>query len=115
MNVARKPEFSQVAVWRGTVVGQENVASFEKFFEEAMNVRVQYLEEVNTLPDQDKYGRVVNGTGGRTDVLFGVHKEDLGKFAIARFGLDGGCSWIEDAIDNAPEIYPARVTEYKTW
>lgn len=114
MNVQRKENFTQVAVWRGTVVGPEMVADFESFFDEEMSVRVQYLEEIKTYPDL-LCGIPVEGTGGRNDVFFAIHKDDVGKFAGPRLGLDGGCSWVEDVIANSAEIYPDRIREYKSW
>jgi hypothetical protein len=119
MNIPRKPEFSQVCVWPGTLVGADQVEVFEKFIAENFNnTRVQYLEEVKTFPDVQPNGRLVEGTGDRNDVFFAVHSEDVGKFAVPR--LSYGIRWIEDVLDNEARrgefrIYPDRVTEYRTW
>lgn len=117
-NVERNAGFNQVCVWPGIIVGKENVEEFVKFFEDEMKTRVQYLEEVKTLPDRDEHGNQVLGTGDRNDVFFAVHEDDVGKFAVPRLSM--GIRWIEDAIGewNNPNgfiIYPHRVKEYRTW
>lgn len=114
-NIKKKENYNQVCVWPGTIVGKDKIDDFEKFMLDNLNVRVQYLEEISTLPDK-KDGKNVEGTGGRTDVFFAVHDEDVGKFSIPR--LSYGIRWIEDVlskINYKNKIYPKRVSEYKTW
>lgn len=112
-NITRNEGFTQVAVWQGTIVGPAMVAEFEQFFLNEMNVRVQFLEEVSTLPDQQD-GEAVAGTGGRNDCFFAVHDEDTARFAVPRLAM--GIRWIEDVYGNEQgEIYPARIAEYKSW
>jgi hypothetical protein len=119
MNIPRKPEFSQVCVWPGTLVGADQVEVFEKFIAENFNnTRVQYLEEVKTFPDLLENGLYDIDSGGRNDVFFAVHSEDVGKFAVPRMSY--GIRWIEDVLDNEARrgpnrIYPDRVTWYRTW
>lgn len=116
MNITRKPEFTQVCIWPGTDVGhsQIEIEVFEKFMAENFNgTRVQYLEEIKTGPDENDVG-----TGGRNDLFFAVHYDDITKFAVPR--LFEGIRWIEDVLDNEADrgsnrIYPERVTEYRTW
>lgn len=115
-NVERKDGFSQVCIWRGTTVKEEEIPEFEKFFMDEFGVRVQYLETIDTLPDTCDCGITQPDTGGRNDVFFAVHKEDIPKFAVKR--LAHGISWIEDALcpaNYSSKIYPSRVFEYKTW
>ena len=113
MNVQLKDNFKQVCVWPGTIVGADNVSDFEQFMLDDLGVRVQYLEEIYTAPDMDN-GRPVENTGGRCDVLFALHNEDVMKFAIPR--LQYGMRWLEDALDGqCAELYPQRVAEYKCW
>jgi len=115
----RRKDHTQVCVWPGTVVQKcDNptpIEEFEDFFIKNFDTRVQYIEEIVTDPDT-KDGVIVEETGGRTDVFFAIHKDDIGKFAIKRLEL--GIRWIEDVL--APcnyrcPIYPERVFEYKTW
>lgn len=87
--------FKQLCVWPSTVVGKENVKSFEDWMFETFGVRAKYDCEVKTLPDIEN-GRVVPETGGRNDLFFYIHNEDLGKFAIPR--LQVGIRWWEDVI-----------------
>jgi len=108
MNVERKPGYNQVCVWPGTLVPEDQVPEFEKHFADA-GARVQFLETVMTGPDTP----LDPETGGRADVFFAVHGEDVPGFAVPR--LIAGIRWIEDVL--APgnyehEIYPERVRGY---
>ena len=113
MNVARKEGFNQVCVWPGTVVGADRVAEFEGWMLTQFYANVQYLEEVKTAPDYDN-GSPVKGTGGRTDLFFAIHDDDIGKFAIPR--MQYGVRWIEDVYGNGGgDLYPERIAEYQSW
>lgn len=113
MNKELNPGFEQVCVWPGTLVGADKVAEFEAFVLEKLGTRIQYLEEVKTAPDY-KNGRPVKGTGGRNDVLFAVHKDDLMKFAVPR--LQYGMRWLEDVYGNGGgDLYPDRIAQYQCW
>ena len=118
-NTPRKKGFTQVCVWPGVTGVAEDVPGFEKFILDQFQTRVQFLEVIETAPDTGVGGRRVAGTGGRPDVFFAAHQEDLGKFAVPR--LMAGIRWIEDVLDNeafrTPEhsIYPTRVVDYRTW
>ena len=116
-NVQRNEMYDQVCVWPGTIVAENEVESFVNFFKE-LGYRIQYLETIVTGPDTDEDGVPVACTGGRTDIFFAVHKEDVMRFAIPRLRM--GIRWIEDVLDNeartsACSIYPYRVKEYRTW
>src|SRR5574343_122041 len=114
--VKRNEDYNQVCVWRGTIVGADQIEAFEKFFMDELDVRVQYLEEIKTKPDLDQDGQPVPETGDRNDVFFAVHDEDVGKFAVPRLAY--GVSWIEDVLSNVnyeSPLYPDYVFEYKTW
>lgn len=112
-NIKLNPGYTQVCVWPGTLVGADSRAEFESWCAETFNTRVQYLEEVKTAPDY-RNGYPVEDTGGRNDVLFAVHDEDVGKFAVPR--LQYGMRWIEDIYGNGHgALYPERVAEYQSW
>lgn len=120
-NVKRKDDFTQVCVWEGVRLafhGDRRVRQFEQFIaQKCKGARVQYLEEIKTSPDI-RAGCAVKGTGGRNDVFFAVHKEDIATFALKRLQFD--IRWIEDVLDNEARrkecsIYPERVKEYRTW
>jgi hypothetical protein len=101
MNKQLNPGFTQVCTWPGTVLAADEVPDFEQFFKDEMSVRVQFLESVTT-------------TGGRIDVLFAVHDEDVGKFAIPRLSM--GIRWLEDVYGNGHgNQYPEHVAGYKCW
>lgn len=122
-NIKIEAPFTQVCVWPGTLVGADQVEAFKQFFLEEFKTRVQYLEEIVTLPDNDDKDNVVPESGGRNDVLFAVHSEDVGHFAVPRFQLS--IRWIEDVLRNEQEridegkqarsIYPERFKSYTTW
>jgi hypothetical protein len=116
VNVVRKEGFSQVCVWPGMLVVESGTTAeeFEQVMLRDMNVRVQYLEEIKTKPDTDDMGDAVPGTGGRNDLFFAVHNDDVMKFAIPRLTM--GIRWIEDAIarvNGGNRYYPGRVAKYK--
>ncbi len=104
-------KFNQLCVWEGTLVGKEEIKSFEKLFKNEMNVRVKYMEEIETLPTPGE-----PNTGGRNDVFFYVHDDDIPKFAIPRLSL--GIRWWEDVLGNGNGVLYSQevLTKYpKTW
>jgi len=107
---------TQVCVWESTLVGESNIQDFEELFLKEYKVRIKYIEEIKTFPDTDQNGFGIEGTGGRSDVFFSIHKDDISKFATTRFSFDPPIRWIEDVLQNLKNpIYPERVQEYKTW
>jgi hypothetical protein len=119
-NVERKAGYEQVCIWPGCAVQGASHPMTPAEFEGAMllnlNVRVQYLEEIRTAADQDEHGRTLEGTGGRTDLFFAIHHEDIGRFALAR--LPYHIRWVEDAMspsNHSYYLYPSRVYKYCTW
>ena len=120
-NTPRNPGFNQVAVWSGSVVECDQIVAFEEFWDGGqsdLEVRVQFLEMVETLPSKDEFGKDVPNTGGRLDCLFAIHDDDISKFAIPRLAY--GISWIEDTLhgmdEASPElIHPKRLFGYCSW
>ena len=106
-------KFNQVCVWPATVVGEADVAEFEQWVKNDLGTRIQYCEEVLTNPTP---GNEIDEPGGRNDLFFKVHDDDIQKFAVAR--LKYGMRWWEDILNNghAP-LYPQDVlNKYpKTW
>jgi hypothetical protein len=100
--------FKQLCVWPGTTVGQDSIEEFESVMEKEFGVRVKYAEEVITNPDP---GETIEQSGGRTDLFFWLHDEDVSKWAIQRLQL--GIRWWEDVIsynDNS-YLYPQEVID----
>jgi hypothetical protein len=111
--VERKEGFHQVCVWPGVVLNDKTPADFEAFILTELGTRVQYLEEIKTNPDTDRFNNDVPGTGGRNDIFFAVHNDDVMKFAVPR--LEYGIRWLEDAIakiNGGSKLYPSRVKKY---
>jgi len=108
-NVQLADGHTQVCVWPGTTLEEGQEQDFEQFLLEDLGARGQYLEQITTNPDD-------SGPGGRIDLFFAVHDDDIGKFAVPRLAY--GMRWIEDAISAANggnTLYPTRVEKYATW
>lgn len=84
-------DFKQPVVWPATTMGTGTPAEFAEFIQDEFGCRAQYVGQFVTKPGD-------GGEGGREDLVFFVHSEDLNKFAVAR--LSWGMRWIEDVIDN---------------
>lgn len=111
MNAVKLNEgFDVVCVWPATIVSKERIAEFEDWFKNEFGIDVQYLEEIETLPDLDEDGEIVEETGGRNDVFFAIKSDDVPKFAVKR--LMYGIRWASDALSQNKEIYPKHVFEY---
>ena len=109
--------FNQLCIWPGTTLGNSTPADLEQFFLEKLDVRVKYHTQVETLPDTNPDGSAEPETGGRNDLFFFIHDEDVMKFAVPRLNM--GIRWWEDVIkynDNSriytPEFLEANPT---TW
>ena len=88
--------FNQLCVWPGITLEGSSVNDLIEFFQNEVGVRVKFHTEVTTLPDLDSSGNPVPETGGRNDLFFFVHDDDVHKFAIPR--LQMGIRWWEDVI-----------------
>ena len=111
-NIKRNKGFTQVCVWPGTIIKEDEIKDFEKWMLSKLKTRVQYLETIETLPNSKNDTE----TGGRHDVFFAVHEEDINKFAVPRLSL--GIRWIEDVLSKTNyknKIYPKRIKEYQSW
>lgn len=110
-------DFKQVAILEGVIIKENEAQVFEQFFQDKFGIKIKYLETVETLPDKNEKGEPVEGTGGRKDVFFAIHNDDVMKFAVPRFKI--GARWLEDAVANINNpngiIYPKHVLEYVTW
>lgn len=117
-NVARTEEFSQVCIWPGCILKDASESLEFETWMKTEGIRIKYLETIITKPDVDSNGESVKDTGGRHDVLFAVHNQDIPKFALFKFQY--GMRYIEDAMSNLNNyqdnpIYPNRLKYYKTW
>ncbi len=93
---------SQLVVWPGCIVGEENIKEFEKLLTKE-GFKVKYNTEFKTLPDPDD-----PDTGGRNDVLFTIDDKDIPKFSIWR--MQHGMRWWEDYLDGGGKyIVPVEV------
>lgn len=114
-NPKRPIDYSQVCVWPGTLMTNKDGTEyspqdFENFMIQTFGVRIKFLEVIFTNPDS---GDPI-GSGGRSDVFFAVHNEDIAGFAFPR--LQYGIRWIEDVYGNDQGyLYPERVRDYCTW
>jgi hypothetical protein len=109
--------FTQLCVWPGTLLGENTPAEMEQWFLSEMGTRIKYHTEVQTLPDRDSDGNTIQETGGRNDVFFHVHSDDIAEFAVKRFSI--GIRWWEDVVkynDNS-HLYTTEFLEANptTW
>ncbi len=94
--------YNQICVWQGCSLGDTTIEEFESSMVEMFNVRVTFLEEIETVPTED-------GPGGRLDILFKIHKDDIDHFAIPR--LTVGIKWWGNVLDNSGEEYCSEITD----
>lgn len=88
--------FNQLCVWPATTLGSNTPQDLVDFFQDEFNTRIQFEQEVITNPDLDENGNEVEDTGGRCDLFFYVHDDDIASFALPR--LQMGIRWWEDVI-----------------
>ena len=89
-----KDQFNQLCVLEGTTFPEGGVKEFHQFFKDEMGVRVKFENQVKTLPDFEG----CTETGGRNDLFFYIHDDDIGKFAVPRLSM--GVRWYEDVLLN---------------
>ena len=107
--------FNQVCILPGFTAPKSS-KDFEDIFKIEVGVKVQYLENIITKPDTDIHGNKINKTGGRSDIIFAIHKKDVGTYAVKRFQMGG--RWIEDVLAKGNyrcHIYPDRIYNYVSW
>ena len=83
-------DYSQLVLWLGVYVGEENIEEFEKLFKEKYDFRVKYHSEFELMNEYDT-----------SCTLFYIHSEDIPKFSIFRVG-SGDMKWFEDYVENNP-------------
>ena len=108
-----KEKFKQLCVWQGINLPKEEYEDFVAFFGDELETRIKLAEVVLTNPDLDGDGNPVPETGGRSDILFYVHDEDVAGFALKRLQLDGAPRWWEDVVsyNNNSHLYNQEVLD----
>ena len=109
---------SKVFVWPGCVVEEAERAEFKEFFQKEFGMDGEFLEQVETNPNQDDDGNEIEDTGGRKDAFFRVNatEEQLRdpKWMGARMMM-GIADWDSArpfmSAENMEYIYPAHVFE----
>ena len=101
--------FTQLCVWQGVLLDDldgSEIKELEDFFIENFDTRIKYETQIKTLPDLDRNGNIIAETGGRNDVFFYVHADDIPKFAVPRLSI--GIRWWEDVIvyNDDTHLYP---------
>lgn len=97
-------DYCVVAVWHGTILPNKKDVreDFAGWMLETFGTRAKVVGQARTLPDKD-------GPGGRADLLFAIHKDDVMKFAPRRFAA--GMRWLEDVVLNSGSLYTRKVQE----
>ena len=106
---------SVVCVWLATIMKDDDIPDFEKWFTETFDVEeCIFLESIKTLPTIEN-NKPVEGTGGRQDVIFSVKFGLSSAFPMQRLNTSD-IKWLEDMVSavNNPEgiIYPSYIMEY---
>lgn len=103
--------YNQLCVWPGILMPEsENPKKeFEDSFKEEFNIRVKFCEQVFTNPDIDESGKPVPNTGGRSDLLFYIHDDDIASFTVKRLAY--GIRWWEDVVSYNKQsyLYPEEI------
>ena len=89
-------KYIQLCVWPGTILEEFEENDFERWILDEFDTRVKYHTQVKTKPDTDENGNIIPDTGGRNDLFFYVHSDDVSKFAVPRLKI--GIRWWEDVI-----------------
>lgn len=109
-------------MWHGTTMGDSTPADFEQFILDELGARAQFIGVYETLPTPSE-----PDSGGRSDLVFAVHEDDIPKFAPRRFMYD--MRWVDDVLDNekirmrdarrrgetASSIYRPEVHALRSW
>lgn len=103
-------KYKQLCVWEGVILGNNSSKDFERIFEEH-GFRVKFEALVTTQPDLNNKGNPVPGTGGRSDILFYIHDDDIAKFSIKRLAF--GIRWWEDVVGYGKQsyLYPKKILD----
>lgn len=104
--------FTQLCVIHGCTLGGHSPKDFEAFMMENFKVRAKFEAEVETLPDLNEKGKPVPETGGRIDLFFYAHKDDIPSFSTKRFEM--GVRWWEDVVkynNNNGHLYTQEFKE----
>lgn len=86
-----KNPFTQLCVWEGTVLDGVSPQEFETEMSKLFNARFKFADEVITKGSESRHEE-----GGRHDLLFYVHTDDICSFAAKRFQF--GIRWWEDVV-----------------
>lgn len=97
-------DYQVIAVWHGTILPERQVVreEFQKWMLDTFGARVRVVGLAKTEPD-------TYGPGGRADLLFAIHNDDVSTFAVKR--LSAGFRWLEDVILNTPDVYTKEIKE----
>ena len=109
---------SKVFVWPGCVVEEADRGEFKNFLQKEFGLEGEFLEQVETNPNQDEDGNEIEDTGGRKDAFFRVTatEEQLQdpKWMMARMMM-GIADWESArpmiAREKIEYIYPQHVFE----
>ena len=94
LTIHRDKKWNQLCVLEGCLMPKGGVKELVEFFKDDMGVEIKFETEVKTLPDFEG----CTETGGRNDLFFYIHDDDIGKFAVPRLSM--GVRWYEDVLLN---------------
>ncbi|MBD5589116.1 hypothetical protein [Clostridium botulinum] len=91
-------KFNQLCVLQGVTLGDNPIDEFINLMETELNTRAKFCEEVITQGSVERQEE-----GGRHDLLFYVHDDDISHFAIKRLSM--GIRWWEDVVSYNDNSY----------
>jgi len=109
-NVQLHKDYTVVCVWPAMILGEGQEQKMVDRFKTEFDTRIQFLEVIFTEPDPQDSNP---DAGGRSDIFFAIHKEDVGKFVIPKLQIRA--RWLCDVLakcNYSSPIYPNRVFDY---
>lgn len=99
-------DFKQLCVIQGCKLGESTEDDFINIFKKDFGVRVKFCEEVITNGSKER-----NEEGGRTDIFFYIHDDDILDFAFKRIAF--GVRWWEDVVvyNDGAYLYPQAILD----
>ncbi len=105
--------FKQVCMFLGIDCDFEDIEKeFCEFMLESFDIRTQYLELSVSKPTVQR-GKELENTGGRLDVVFAIHTDDIEKLAAIKMATNNQIplKWIEDVM-NPNNSYAETLSEH---
>ena len=107
----RDETYRRVYAWKNCIIDE---SIFPKVMLKHFGIRAKFLDYAITNPTVDHLGKIVEGSGGRKDVLFVVHTNDIARFEIPR--RDALIHTLDEMLSTEFRflIYPEEIYKYSS-